>query len=125
MEVLYTAEKHEYLASGRETHRKEKLLNRFKDDGFYLVDLLDHPLTMLPGDLMPVKEEFLERVSSLVTADTRIILVKANVYDLAYRWLAESGYKNVIDKRIHFPASGGQAKFRLQFREALELAGYR
>lgn len=130
MQVLYPTEKQDYLVGRRdlvdrrETRLKEKLLDRFKNDGFYLVDLLNHPLAKHSGNLASTKDEFLARVSSLITNNTRVILIKASVYDLAHRWLVENGFKNVIDKRIHFPASGGQIKFRIQFKEALELAGY-
>lgn len=51
-------------------------------------------------------------------APERIILIKATVYDAAYRPLRVAGLP-VIDKRVFFPSTGRQEDFRRQFGEAL------
>jgi hypothetical protein len=47
----------------------------------------------------------------------KIILIKATVYDAAYRPLRDAGFP-VVDVRVPFPGSGQQARFRQAFRTA-------
>ena len=89
---------------------KAKLLERLRDRGVFLIDLkLD------PVDGTPLASD----VPGLVRRATRlnpekIILVKASVYDAAYRRLDESGLP-VIDERVPFPGSGQQRNFEAAF----------
>ncbi|RYZ57558.1 MAG: hypothetical protein EOO14_10835, partial [Chitinophagaceae bacterium] len=46
MGVLYPDQKQRYLASGRDTAVKEELLETFKEDGFWLLDLSEVPLSI-------------------------------------------------------------------------------
>ena len=118
MGVLYPEAKARYLASGREPAYKAGLLEEFQSDGYWLMDLAE-----LPQEVTGVRHEdslpsLLARVGKVVSADTRIILIKANVYDCCYPALKELGY-HVSDERIPFPGSGQQAVFRQKFRRAL------
>ncbi len=123
MQAIYPLKKEEYLSSKREPGLKEKLLIQFKEDGFYLIDLLDYPLSFYSGNLSNTTEDLLKKVKLLSNEITQIILVKVNVYDIAFSLLTEKGF-NVIDKRIYFPASGGQLKFQEKFKAALKEANY-
>jgi hypothetical protein len=96
---------------------KVELLRELRDRGIFLTDLspdpLDgHPLTsFLPG--------LIRRCRGL---DPRaIILIKASVYDAAYRELASAGLP-VIDERVPFPGSGQQTRFVAAFKRALRRA---
>jgi hypothetical protein len=53
-----------------------------------------------------------------------IILIKATVYDAAYRPLREAGLP-VIDQRIPFLGSGRQREFLTAFGQALDVAADR
>ena len=117
MEALYPSEKKEYLQQrGKSELRgrselKEKLLLKFKADGFYLEDLSN------------TIDDLVKKIKRLSTEETKIILIKVNVYDKAFSLLKGHNF-NVIDKRIDFPASGGQIKFQVKFKEALIEANY-
>jgi hypothetical protein len=47
----------------------------------------------------------------------KIILIKATVYDAAYRPLRDAGFL-VVEVRVPFPGSGQQSRFREAFRTA-------
>jgi len=123
MQALYLSQKEEYILHKRDSELKEKLLLKFKEDGFYLIDLLDYPLSYYSENLSGTITELINKVKLLANESTQIILIKANVYDTAYSALVENGF-NVIDKRIDFPAIGGQIKFQEKFKAALEEAKY-
>ncbi len=123
MQALYPLKKEEYLSKKRDSILKEKMLKKFQEDNFYLVDLLDYPLSFYSDNLKETTKDLVEKIKELANESTQIILIKANVYDTAYQVLSTKGF-NVIDKRIDFPASGGQLKFQKKFREALIEAKY-
>lgn len=123
MQALYPSQKTQYLSGKRNSALKEKMLKQFQEDNFYLIDLLDYPLSFYSGNLSETTEELVKKIKELANENTQIILIKANVYDMAYQVLKEHGFK-VVDKRIDFPGSGGQLKFQKKFREALIEAKY-
>jgi hypothetical protein len=124
MEVLFPEIKKSYLKKGRPTQLKIELLERFKEHGFFLLDLSDQPCELNTEPLAALVPGLVERVHRLAHRDTWIIMIKANVYDLAYKALIDAGISGVIDVRIPFPGSGQQTRFKLAFRHALEEAGY-
>lgn len=118
MGVLYPELKAQYLAKKRDPALKVELLEEFQSDGYWLMDLAE-----LPQEVTGVRHEdslpsLLERVAKVADSDTRIILIKANVYDCCYPALNAAGYK-VSAERIPFPGSGQQAVFREKFKRAL------
>ena len=123
MQALYPLQKDEYILRKRDPSLKEKLLLKFREDGFYLIDLLDYPLSYYDGNLSDTTNELMKKIKKLSNESTQIILIKANVYDTAFPTLRENGFK-VIDKRIDFPASGGQIKFQEKFKAALKEVRY-
>lgn len=119
MGVLYPRQKAEYLASKRDPALKEELLETFRSDGFWLLDLCELPHELLginPADALP---SLLLRVQKVAEEGTRIILIKSNVYDICYPVLKSLGYR-VSSERIPFPGSGQQGVFRERFQKALE-----
>lgn len=118
MGVLYPGQKAAYLASKRDPALKEELLEAFREDGYWLMDLSEVPhelLAISPADAVP---SLLDRVRKVADKDTRIILIKSNVYDLCYPALKSLGY-NVSSERIPFPGSGQQGVFRERFQRAV------
>ncbi len=97
--------------------RKPKLLKRFKDDGFYLIDASDTPME----DTRPAKKKkklkksllsLVQKFRNLISEDTKIILISKTVYEICYDRLRSEGF-NVINKiPIPFPGSGWQIKSR-------------
>lgn len=118
MGVLYPEQKKRYLAAGRDTMLKEDLLEAFKEDGYWLLDLSEIPCNLLEESLKNCLPSLLERLKSQVDKRTPIILIKANVYDLCYAPLVADGY-TVYKERIPFPGSGQQRVFREKFKQAL------
>ncbi|NTS41175.1 hypothetical protein HRG84_09700 [Flavisolibacter sp. BT320] len=120
MGVLYPEQKKQYLVSGRETELKQELLSLFEEDGYFLLDLADVPCSLLEGGIASQVPEMLKRLPRLIDKKTPIILIKANVYDLCYAPLTESGYR-VHPERMPFPGSGQQKVFREKFSKAISL----
>lgn len=114
MGVLYPELKQRYLKSGRETSLKADLLESFKEDGFWLLNLAEVPTELLEGTLESCVSSLLTRLEKYISKTTPIILIKASVYDLCYGPLTAAGY-NVVNERIPFPGSGQQGVFREKF----------
>lgn len=119
MGVLYPEQKKRYLASGREVDLKKDLLENFKEDGYWLMNLSELPLGLMqrpPESYLPL---LLERLKKHITKKTPIVLIKTNIYDLCYPVLMANGYNANIE-RIPFPGSGQQGVFRANFKKAIQ-----
>jgi len=66
----------------------------------------------------------IEKINQVANSYTKIILIKATVYDTAFNTLRQHGFNNVIDGRIAFPGQGGQKLFQAEFKKALIAAHY-
>lgn len=119
--ALYPDLKSQYLQSHRSRENKIKILNKFAEDGFYLVDLSDLPLSLMKGRLDDQLPGLIERINIIATNQTKIILIKANVYDIVFSRLVEEGYKHVASVRIPFPGQGWQHNFQIEFKRALSV----
>ena len=99
----------------REPSRENKaeFLGLLRDAGVFLIDLKLDPTdgSALAGHV----PSLIRRVRRL--QPHKIILIKATVYDAAYRPLRDAGFP-VADVRVPFPGSGQQARFREAFRTA-------
>lgn len=124
-QALYPKLKTQFITEGRKEETKKEILEKLQSEGFYLLDLSDLPLSLLDGKLQEQLPNLKKKIEEVVENDTKIILIKANVYDLAYPYLVSQGIKNIIDERISFPGQGGQIKFQVEFAEALKEAGYK
>jgi hypothetical protein len=121
MGILYPQEKEKYLSSGRNTHIKKDILDRFRSDGYWLLDLCEIPTSISNEPLVTHMPSLITRLEKFINKNTPIILIKSNVYDCCYSLLIRKGYR-VIDERMPFPGSGQQKVFREKFKRALELA---
>ena len=119
MGILYPEEKERYLNSRRDSSRKEDILENFKLDGYWLIDLAEVPTSLTKNSLESYVPSLISRIEKYINKNTPIILIKANVYDSCYAQLKANGY-NVINERIPFPGSGQQGVFREKFKRALE-----
>lgn len=134
LKAVYGDDFRSYVGNRRPAE-KSSWLSRLQDDGFWLLDSTDKPLDGAPVGgksrvrLLQARSDLPERLRELsvqgyLSANTPLILIKATVYDAFFASLAGLGY-NIIDKRIPFPGSGQQARFRKLFGEALDLAQVR
>ena len=125
MGVLFPDRKRKYISSGRTESMKKDLLRDFQEKGFFLLDLLDFPINLYSESLENAVPSLVDKLKKSVDANTPIILIKANVYDLAFQPLVSNGFKNTVSLRIPFPGQGWQTVFGIKFSEALEIAGYK
>ena len=123
MEVLFPREKEAYLAGARQTSEKRTLLERFRDGGFFLLDVSDEPLSLARGSLRDAVPGLLRRVEETASKDTPIILIKKTTFEVAYQPLKEAGYRRLYSEGIPFPGQGWQPEFREGFRDALGSLG--
>jgi hypothetical protein len=122
-EALYPNLKEQFLLSGRSSEIKNTILQTLQQDGFYLLDLSELPLSLLETNLHSQLPSLVDKINSVADDNTQIILIKANVYDIAFYYLKQK-FKNVIDQRITFPRQGGQRKFQDEFKQALKKVRY-
>jgi len=124
MELLFPELKREFLKSGRDPKIKRLILEKFKEKGFYLLDLADLPIKFLNMPLENCLPGLINRIEEAVDKKTsKIILIKANVFEIAYDKLKTIGY-NVIDIKLPFPSSGQQGNFQRLFMEVLKQLDY-
>lgn len=96
---------------------KPDLLQRLCEHGVLLIDLKPDPVDRTPlADHVPGLVRRVKRI-----APSKIILVKASVYDASFAALSESGLP-VVDQRVPFPGSGQQRRFEVAFTAALKEA---
>lgn len=117
--------KDKFIASGRSRDIKTLILQKLKDKGFYLLDLSELPLSLLKDSLHSQLPILIDKINTIADKNTKIILIKATVYDMAFQFLRQKGFENVVDSRITFPGQGGQIKFQNEFKQALKLIDYK
>ncbi len=105
---------------------KKDFLNRFKDDGFYLIDSTDEPMPGLSRSkkLKQIKQSLLaleEKVTNLVEKSTKIILVSSTVYEICNDPLKNMGFNITNEEMIDFPGSGGQVKYRKKLAKLINI----
>lgn len=111
---------------GKDSPRDQKAsdLEKLRDAGVFLIDASEDPIPdgakirLFPEQIaaLPKRVETLKPVA--------VILIKSNVYDLAYEPLKAAGF-NVINARLPFPTSGQQRVFEAGFAKALTAATFR
>lgn len=98
---------------------KASLLAELRDRGVFLIDLKPDPIVNSRAsrpELRPHVPALLARIAEL--EPERIVLIKTDVYDVAYPALEAAGMP-VSKVRIPFPSYGQGAKFRVAFGRAL------
>lgn len=119
MQALYPERKQRYVAEGRLVTLKKALLAQFQADGFFLMDLVEIPLTLFGATPKSALPSLLTRLEQTISRETPVIIIKASVFDICYKPLTAAGYTNVAPDRIPFPGSGNQTRFQIGFSQAL------
>jgi hypothetical protein len=97
---------------------KVPLLARFRDAGYFLMDLSEEPLPShlkeAPGNkrerfLQPQVRGALARIETL--RPSRVVLIVAHIYRLLARPLRDRGISVPQRSQINFPSSGQQGQF--------------
>jgi hypothetical protein len=107
--------------------RKAELLNRFKLDGFYLIDACEQPMpqgartaekTVIMRSALPALKA---RVRELCSRETMgVLLIGTVTYCVCAGALRDEGVNVVNKAAINHPARGGQILFRAKLRAALK-----
>ena len=127
MKVLYLG-KNVYVPEIR--NNKKKLLDRFKNNGFYLEDSMDEPIKSKSSkakinEIWSHLPELINKLKKIVSIETKIILISATVYSACYSSLIKEGFNIINEHQIYFPGSGGQKKFRQEFSKLLKKQGFK
>ncbi|HEY3247379.1 MAG TPA: hypothetical protein VGK88_03670 [bacterium] len=128
MKVLYAQR---YSDARTLRARKKHFLQRFKEDGFLLLDALEEPLGKI-GQSEKVRKirsalpELVRRLAALRNAhkNAKVILVSVPVYKACTLRLKREGFDIVNTEAIDFPAQGRQRLYRQKFASALQMAGW-
>jgi hypothetical protein len=105
-------------------HRKREFLERFRADGFFLLDAVEKPLGEASSAMKRrLIRDSLPRLKGDLRAacgtGTKVILISAPVFELCAAPLAADGFNVVNDEMIDFPGSGNQRKFRQKFARVM------
>lgn len=102
---------------------KEPWLRRFQADGFYMIEALDesqpHEATKQERQAkiranLPV---LLEKVRLLAQPETRIILIKSNVFDVAAQPLRDAGFAVLNTELVDYPGQFNQRAYREKLKQ--------
>ena len=110
--------------------QKTEYLDRFKEDGYFLLDCVPYPL---PDDYHSTgmkeryfrerRQEIVENIGKQIPKDTPLVLLSAPVYKVFAEALKEAGFQVLNTEVIPFPGSGQQGVFHKRLREVLNHAG--
>lgn len=97
---------------------KETWLRRFQADGYYMIEALDesqpHEATKQERQEkirvnLPV---LLKKVQALANPDTKIVLIKSNVFDVAAEPLRDAGFTVLNTELVDYPGQFNQRAYR-------------
>jgi len=106
------------LAEAELEAHKVEWLQKFQASGWYMIEALEqsqvHEVTKRQrqariGDHLP---RLIERVKALAEADTKIILIKSNVFDVAAEPLREAGFNVLNTELVDYPGHFNQRAYR-------------
>ena len=107
---------------------KAEFLSRFKQDGYYLVDAVDEISASMssPKRTKAIKAnaankiaEIRELLSTHGDQNTKVVLIKATVFDGLYDVMKDDF--NIVNKsKIYFPSNGREREFLEQMAEVIE-----
>jgi hypothetical protein len=117
------------LSEAQLEQEKEHWLKKFQSDGWYMIEALEtaqrHQVTK-PERQARIRESLprlIERVNELASADTKVILIKSNVFEVTADPLREAGFAVLNTELIDYPGHFNQRAYREKLaRLATQLA---
>jgi hypothetical protein len=107
--------------------QKPQLLERFKRDGYFLIDASEQPMpenansTIKRSLMRQALPKLIQRVrQNLNDPSTPVILIGGVTYDVCADTLRDAGANVVHNAMINHPARGGQVRFREKLRAVLK-----
>lgn len=97
---------------------KEKWLRRFQADGFYMIEALEdsqeHKVTKhaRQDKIAAALPRLLTRVKELADKNTKIILIKSNVFEVAAEPLRKAGFTVLNKELVDYPGRFNQRDYR-------------
>lgn len=97
---------------------KEQWLRRFEQDGWYMIEALEesqvHEVTKQQRQdrIAGTLPRLLERVREIADKDTKIILIKSNVFEVAAEPLREAGFTVLNEQLLDYPGRFNQRAYR-------------
>lgn len=97
---------------------KEKLLHQFQADGWYMIEALPmsqkHEVTKKQRQVLIAEHlpQLIDRIKKLADKDTKLILIKSNVFDVAAKPLRAAGYTVLNEELLDYPGHFNQRAFR-------------
>lgn len=98
--------------------QKSNWLRKFQDDGWYMIEALDqsqpHEATKQQRQerIRANLPHLLTKVAALAHPQTRIILIKSNVFDVAAEPLRQAGFTVLNQKLLDYPGRFNQRAYR-------------
>ncbi len=111
-----------------EIHKKDKnkkyLLGKFKNNGNFLIDACEYPINQIAEKernkvIENESKNLIKQLKSLFSKNTKIILIKKNVYEILALKLKNAGFDILNNQFIDFPSQGNQKKFRNKLKNLL------
>jgi len=97
---------------------KEAWLKRFMHDGWYMIEALTesqpHEATKEQRQerIRQALPALLERIRNVASDDTKVILIKSNVYDVAATPLRDAGFTVLNTELVDYPGRFNQKAYR-------------
>ncbi|MDX2775818.1 hypothetical protein PV379_00410 [Streptomyces caniscabiei] len=98
--------------------QKETWLRRFQADGYYMIEALDeslvHEVTKKERQekIRRNLPALIKKVHDLASADTKLILIKSNVFDVAAAPLRQAGFAVLNTELVDYPGQFNQRAYR-------------
>lgn len=97
---------------------KEKWLRRLQTDGIYMIEALEKSIRKVVKKkerqvrIREALPRLIERVKGLADKDTKVILIKSNVFDVAAGPLREAGFNVLNTGLVDYPGHFNQRAYR-------------
>jgi len=105
--------------------QKTSWLRRFCDDGFYMIEALEtsqrHAVTkqQRQAKIAAAVPRLIERVMGLAAPDTKLILIKSNVFEVAAAPLRQAGFRVLNTELVDYPGQYNQRHYRKKLADLL------
>lgn len=109
---------------------KADWLGRLQSDGVYLIEALEesqrHEVTKKDrqAKIAAALPRLIERVGQLAGTNTKIILIKSNVFEVAAEPLKAAGFSVLNDKLVDYPGHYNQTAYRAKLGQLMRATGW-
>jgi hypothetical protein len=109
---------------------KLKLLEQFQRDGGYMIEALDdsqpHEATKKQRQekIRLNLPRLIDQVRTLASPDTKIILIKSNVFDVAAEPLRDAGFTVLNTALVDYPGQFNQSAYRTKLRALAQKSSF-